>query len=51
MVTIRTNHLAANIHVYTGVLNVNEEHRDQWKENDEFIADRMGFSDKLLQYM
>jgi hypothetical protein len=48
---IREPLVRANIQVYTDVLKVNEEHRDQWKANDEFISDRGSFSDKLVQFL
>jgi hypothetical protein len=48
---IRDPLLRANMHVYTDVLNINEQHRDQWKTNDDFISDRIGFSDKLVHFL
>jgi hypothetical protein len=48
---IRDPLLRANMHVYTEVLNINEQHRNQWKTNDDFISDRTGFSDKLVHFL
>jgi hypothetical protein len=28
-----------------------EQYRDQWRKNEDFIADRTGFSDKMLKWM
>jgi uncharacterized protein YhaN len=41
----------ANIRVYVDELKYAEHHRDQWRKNEDFIADRTGFSDKMLKFM
>lgn len=41
----------ANVRVYVDKLDKNDQYRDQWKKNDEFISDRVGFSDKIIKFM
>jgi hypothetical protein len=41
----------ANIQVYVDGLKCADQHRDQWRKNEDFIADRTGFSDKMLKWM
>jgi multidrug efflux pump subunit AcrA (membrane-fusion protein) len=41
----------ANIRVYTDELNAADQYRDQWRKNEDFIANRSGFSDKLVKWM
>jgi hypothetical protein len=39
----------ANIRVYVEDLNNDDQYRDQWRKNEDFISDRTGFSDKLIK--
>jgi len=41
----------ANIRVYVDELNNDDQYRDQWQKNEEFITDRTGFSDKMLKML
>jgi hypothetical protein len=41
----------ANIRIYVDELKCAEQYRDQWRKNEDFIADRTGFSDKMLKWM
>jgi hypothetical protein len=41
----------ANIRVYVDELKCADQYRDQWRKNEDFIADRTGFSDKMLKWM
>ena len=41
----------ANIRMYVDELKCDDRYRDQWRKNEDFIADRTGFSDKMLKFM
>jgi hypothetical protein len=41
----------ANVRVYVDELKCDDQYRDQWRKNEDFISDRTGFSDKMLKFM